>query len=169
MKSRQQWIDEAQMEISGWQAAGEKVTKDLIREELEGNYASDDPYIKEAIDAEGGIEEYAETLWSYIEDELRKEGIMEMAFYYTITIDHYQTDSGYSYSEDFDDGNSDTEMTARIWAKSFEDNTDGGLQSLCDGDGWITIICKLYPAGADPMFDNPIMETSATVEDGEIQ
>lgn len=71
MKSRQQWIDEAQMEISGWQAAGEKVTKNLIREELEGIYASDDPYVREAIDEEGGVEEYLETLWFYIEKEMQ--------------------------------------------------------------------------------------------------
>jgi hypothetical protein len=70
MKSRNEWINEAQMEIEGLKAAGEEVTREAIREELEQNAL--DPEIKAVIDAEGGIEEYLESLWSYIEDELKR-------------------------------------------------------------------------------------------------
>jgi hypothetical protein len=70
MKTRNQWIEEARLEIEGLKAAGEEVTKETVREELEQNAL--DPEIKAVIDAEGGIEEYLESLWSYIEDELKR-------------------------------------------------------------------------------------------------
>lgn len=69
MKNRQAWIDEAQMEIEGLQAAGIEVTREAVEEELRQNYLDQD--IKEAVDAEGGIEEYLETLWSFIEKEMQ--------------------------------------------------------------------------------------------------
>lgn len=73
MKSRQAWIDEARMEIEGYKAIDEEVTLEKVREEVEDLYGSDDPEMRAAIDAEGGVDEYAKTLWSYIETELASE------------------------------------------------------------------------------------------------
>lgn len=71
MKTRQQWIDEAQLEIIGYRNAGEELTKEAVRQELTVNYG--DPDMAAVIDAEGGIDEYLETLWMYIEKELENE------------------------------------------------------------------------------------------------
>lgn len=69
MKTRTQWVEEAQLEIAGLQDAGIEVTREAVEEELRQNYL--DQEIKAVVDAEGGLEEYLDTLWFYIEKEMQ--------------------------------------------------------------------------------------------------
>lgn len=71
MKTRTAWTDEAREEIYNLRIAGEAVTKKNVRDELETNCL--DQEIAEAVNAEGGLEEYLETLWSSIERELSSD------------------------------------------------------------------------------------------------
>ena len=71
MKTRERWIDEAREEIYNLRVAGEAVTKKNVRDELETNCL--DQEIAEAVNAEGGLEEYLEALWSHIEKELSND------------------------------------------------------------------------------------------------
>lgn len=130
MKSRERWIDEAQKEIAGYSAVGEFITKGLVRGEIEDLYGSDDPEMRAAIDAEGGVEEYVDTLWSYIEVELAKKKL----WYAVIDEDSEYSDGSYG-SEDLE--------TAKKMARELEnpyayiaviDMTDDDDAPMCIGE-----------------------------------
>ena len=63
MKTRQQWKDEARLFISEMSAVEEEITSERVLEEVLGGWSDEVNY-------DGTPEEYAETLWSYIEAEL---------------------------------------------------------------------------------------------------
>lgn len=102
MKTREQWMEEARMEAYGLMNAGEQVTRETVRADLESVYQAQD--VKEAVDEEGGIDEYFDTLWDYIE-QVR-------AIWYAVMKDRDDDDWGY--------GSPDLEEAKRMCRKMGE-------------------------------------------------
>ena len=81
MKTRERWIEEARLWIEEAKNAnlfplGYHAVREALRDELEQNYL--DPEVRSAIDDEGGISEYFDTLWDYItEEEVRWYAVVE--------------------------------------------------------------------------------------------
>ena len=75
---------------------------------------------------------------------------------YVVNISHYNP--GYSYSETFDTGTTETTFVAEEWFKEYD-----GVIDLEENE-WIEIKVLLYKDGDDPMFASPIAESTYVVE-----
>lgn len=75
--------------------------------------------------------------------------------FYTVNAAHFSQNSGYSYTETVDRGETDEFFTAEEW------NSCGWFTEA--ENSWVIITVSFYDDGADPMFDDPIKTSGCTI------
>lgn len=60
---------------------------------------------------------------------------------YTVELNYFQTGSGYQYSEDFDEGQTEKPFTAREWLNMLDEPID-----VDPAGGWIEVVVRFYDA-----------------------
>lgn len=69
---------------------------------------------------------------------------------YCVSVSHYETGVGHSYTEIMDSGLTEEPFTAEDWNAGLDD-------PFCSTpDSWVEIEVAIYATNADPMFDDPI-------------
>lgn len=88
---------------------------------------------------------------------------------YMVCLSYYKSGSGYSYTEEFENGevviDSIDSYNAEDWLKDFnlhQDDEECMFVESNNGD-WIDIELKLYDVNDDPMFDDPLSVTRYTI------
>lgn len=64
---------------------------------------------------------------------------MEKQYRYTVVLNEFVKGSGYSYSEDFDEGESDELFTAREWLEMLDDPIE-----VDTDNGWTEVVLTFY-------------------------
>ena len=82
---------------------------------------------------------------------------------YSVDFNYWQSGKGFSHSETFENGNSETTFSAEEYVNGFCDCfCDGFCESMADGEA-IEVTVNFYADDADPMFDDPIYTDKCTV------
>lgn len=77
-------------------------------------------------------------------------------YQYIVQFDYWQSGSGYSHSEYFENDKSEEIFTAKEWWEGFLDSmTEEEIENL-DVDAINCVTVRFYADDDDPMFDKPV-------------
>lgn len=80
---------------------------------------------------------------------------------YSVDFNYWQSGNGFSHSETFENGNSETTFSAKAYVIGFDDGFCETM-NMADGEA-IEVTVNFYADSADPMFDDPIFTDKCTV------
>lgn len=73
---------------------------------------------------------------------------------YAVELQYFVTGQGYSYSEDFDEGETDHFFTAKEWNNGLDEPIETDTE-----DGWVSIIVRFYDANDEDVISSVINKT----------